>query len=110
VTDLIDSVKFYGDEDGWHVVLEGDFGKHDFRCDPEDFKQGLRPYDDHMLEGEVVRREFEAAGRVSWDAYKLAQSRMDPEWAEELRVATDLARKSAREGAMVDPGDVSDAA
>jgi hypothetical protein len=104
---VIDDARLESDEGGWLLVLDDDSGTHSFRVDPQMVDDALERWRLHMLEGEVIRREYEATGRVSWDAYKLAHSRFDPEWADELRAAVDHARKQAREGAMCDPGDHS---
>ena len=107
---MIDAATLESDEGRWVLVLEDDFGTHSFHVDPEMVEIALQPWRDYVLEGEIVRREFEASGRVSWDEYRASQERTDPEWADALIDSVDMLRKRDREGAMMDPGDISDAA
>ena len=113
---MIDAATLESDESGWILVLEDLNGTHLFPCDPALIEAALQPWRMHELEGELVRREFEASGRVSWDEYRAAQERTDPEWADGLAEAADLARKRDREMGHgpyvltdVDPGDETDA-
>jgi hypothetical protein len=62
---VIDAVYLESDEGQWLLVLEDDFGTHSFRVDPEMVEAALQPWRDHILEGELVRSEYEAAGRIS---------------------------------------------
>lgn len=99
--------------DGMTLVLEGDMGSQHFPIGWEGLEaldKALDPFRMHKLEGEIVRREREAAGNVTWGEFRQAQARMDPEWAEELTAAVDWARKAAREGASCDPADETSAA
>ena len=106
---MIENAYLESDEGSWVLVLEDVNGTHLFPCDPQLIEDALKPWRLHELEGEIVRREYVAAGRPSWDEYVRAQARTDPEFAEIALEGADLARKMIREGAMVDPGDESDA-
>ena len=114
---MIDHAYLESDEGRWVLVLEDDFGTHSFQVEPEMIELALAPWRDHVLEGEIVRREFEAAGRPSW-AKHMADAKLtryecsDPEgdWQEMLREQADLLRKREREGASCDPGDETVAA
>jgi hypothetical protein len=114
---LIDAVHLESDEGRWILVLEDDFGTHSFQVDPEMVELALQPWREHVLEGEIIRLERERAGRPSWaqyigDAPRVHYECPDPEgdWAEMVREQADALRKRNREGAMVDPGDESEAA
>jgi hypothetical protein len=107
---MIDAAHLEPDEGKWILVLEDDFGTHSFEVDPEMIELALRPWHEFVAEGAAVYREYVASGRQPWIEYAEAQARTDPAWADELREAVDIQRKAAREGAMVDPGDESNAA
>lgn len=97
--------------DGMTLVLEDDMGtKHlPIGWDGlEALDKALDPWRLHMLEGEIVRREREAAGNVSWGEYRQAQARLDPDFAEQLAESADFMRKRYLENR--DTGDESDAA
>jgi hypothetical protein len=104
---MIDAAHLEPDEGKWILVLEDDFGTHSFEVDPELIETALQPWREHQIEGELVRREFEASGRIGWEDYKEAQARMDPEWDAELtriaeltRMAADYFRKYAKESPL----------
>jgi hypothetical protein len=94
---VIDAAYLEPDEGGWVLVLEDDFGTHSFRVDPEMVETALQPWRDHVLEGELVRREFEASGRMSWESYKESQARTEPDLWDEMRAGADHMRKYAKE-------------
>ena len=86
----------YNGPDGNTLVLDSDVGTYTLPISDEalgELDVALNPYRMHVLEGEVVRREFEAAGRVSWDEF--AEQAEDP--GEQARYLADVARKLARE-------------
>ena len=87
--------------DGYMLHVTTTTGKHSFHVDPSDLDDALHGYRMHMLEGEVVRREREAAGGVSWQAYRDGFACVSPEdeWIEMLREQGDLSRKRDRENA-----------
>ena len=94
--------------EGWVLVIEDLNGTHHFPCDPQLIEDALLPYREHVAEGESVRREFEAAGRISWEQYRVSQTRMEPDLWDEMRESADLMRKQYLENR--DPGDETNAA
>lgn len=107
-------IKLVHDSDGtvqsWKLVLDDDFGTHEFVVDPAMLDEALREWRYAELEAEVVRRERASAGGVSWQAYRDGFACHDPEgsYVEMLAEQADLARKREREGAIVDPADTTD--
>lgn len=77
---MINDIRVYPDDDGWHLAIEGDLipdaadlvpildGTLDVRVDPQLLDDALAPWRDHQAEGDSVRTERIAAGRVSWSA------------------------------------------
>lgn len=97
---MIDDVRIESDEDGWHLILTGElvegYTHLNLRLSDEAAAALVRqaePIRDHLAEGEAVRQEYEAAGRVSYD--EAHREPDDP--AETLRAHGDHLRKSEKE-------------
>jgi hypothetical protein len=95
---MIDAAYLEPDEGGWSLILDDSFGTHAFRVDPEILDDALRPWREHQAEGEAVRREYLASGRMGWDEYRKATERFDPDAADDMLEQADLLRKIEREG------------
>jgi hypothetical protein len=105
---MIDEARIYCDEDGWHLVLEGDMTvdgellRHNYsgallncRLDPQLLDDALTDWRNHIAEGEAVRQERLAAGSRPW--HEVIADDLD-ESAESLRALGDQLRKEHREG------------
>jgi hypothetical protein len=88
--------------DGTTLILENEDGGQYIGAISEEgldaLEAALVPYRMHKLAGEIVKAEYEASGGLSWNDYKEALARTDPEWADEMLEAGDLLRKIEREG------------
>lgn len=101
---MIDAVRIYGDEDGWHIQLEGELvptlealvpildGCLDVRVDPQLVDDALEHWREHQAEGAAVHGEYVASGSLS---YAEAHHR-DDEHEGELELA-DAIRDRARD-------------
>ena len=94
---MIYGIRLENDEGHYTLLLEDSFGTHMYHVDPDMLVEACGPYLAHLAEGEAVRAEYEASGRMSWDAYRASQARTDPEYIEALAVSGDLLRKQEKE-------------
>lgn len=111
---MIDGIRLEHDSDGyvqsWTLVLEVGRSDHRFLVDPAMLDEALHDWRMGELQGEIVRREREAAGNITLTEYRCPDPESDFfEWARE---AGDLHRKAVRErgSEQFDPGDENDRA
>lgn len=94
---IVDDVRLENDMGDWTLVIVSANGTSAFPVHPEMVDDALAGWRQHMSDGEAVRVEREAAGGISFEAYREAQSRTDADWDQNLAELGDFLRKRERE-------------
>lgn len=101
--EVAESLEVEGDEDGWHLLVETDQGRYDFRIHGVAYEfaasRGLAALREWHAEGEAARRELAAAPR---DVYEDGEpyapdDPKHPHYRELMAEMADQTRKEARE-------------